>query len=149
MYKPLVSILGDFYENRFLFTEALYVVNLPSVHCTSLWDRSIWLNLLPLGHLLVGKWLIAWLTQYISVECIDVLWCLPRHIWDDVSWHIQTKIPLLFFMLTVFIILTYDIYMPACIIHICIASEILKKQSVFLLNISVVWTISLAKNVSN
>ena len=68
---------------------------------------------------LVGKWLIAWLTQYISVECIDTLWCLPRHIWDDVSWHIQTKIPLLFFMLTVFIILTYDIYMPACIKHIC------------------------------
>ena len=31
MYKPLVSILGDFYENRFLFIEALYVVNLPSV----------------------------------------------------------------------------------------------------------------------
>ena len=25
MYKPLVSILGDFYENRFLFIEALYV----------------------------------------------------------------------------------------------------------------------------
>ena len=31
MYKPLVSILGDFYENRFLLIEALYVVNLPSV----------------------------------------------------------------------------------------------------------------------
>ena len=34
MYKPLVSILGDFYENRFLFIEALYVVNLPSVPCS-------------------------------------------------------------------------------------------------------------------
>ena len=34
MYKPLVSILGDFYENRFLFIEALYVVNLPSVQGT-------------------------------------------------------------------------------------------------------------------
>ena len=33
MYKPLVSILGDFYEIRFLFIEALYVVNLPSVGC--------------------------------------------------------------------------------------------------------------------
>ena len=37
MYKPLVSILGDFYENRFLFIEALYVVNLPSV-------RGLWMT---------------------------------------------------------------------------------------------------------
>ena len=31
MYKPLESILDNFYENRFLLIEALYVVNLPSV----------------------------------------------------------------------------------------------------------------------
>ena len=31
IHKPLESILDNFHEYRFLFIEALYVVNLPSV----------------------------------------------------------------------------------------------------------------------
>ena len=68
MYKPLESILDNFYENRFLLIEALYVVNLPSVHCQSrgYWNIIIRLLIIFIAILiknritLIKMWHIEW-----------------------------------------------------------------------------------------